>query len=204
MGSPVLPFSSTLSFVFRTSGGKATAIEAARLVPPSSLLFPKFERFLYAWDQASPSDQERLNLEDLCSASDIPPDAFLSEVVPVLWRRNQDIGKIVAAVSHPAVIQATVDNAVNGGTFGSRDREMLHQNSGFLPTKGGFSVNIDNSQKTLVAGQASVSDVGGLGLPAFEDDVQQFNTALRDGADTRLLPPPSDSQEIVVPYEDIE
>ena len=186
-----LPFEASLAYVFRNSGGKATAINAARLLEDD----PRFKRLTHAYDSLSLKDQDRVRLEDLCEAAEITVNDFLGAVVPALWRRNVDIGKAIAAISHPKVVEATISNAVNGGTFGSGDRRMLFEHIGFLPTKNnGFSVTIDNSQKTLVAGT----------LPSFEETIQDTAAITRGGglrASQRYLPDPK--QDVPVPEAEI-
>lgn len=194
----VLPFESTLAYVFRGSGGKLTAINAARLLVQVD---PRFQLFIHAWDTASETDKQSILLEDLCAAASISPDEFLAGVVPALWRRNTDLGRVISAVSHPKVVEATVTNAVKGGSFGLGDRRMLLEHEGFLPTKQGMQINVDASHKTLVAGKGGVEDLSGPGLPAFEDDMQFISDTLQNppnllSGSLRMLPPPSESQAV--------
>jgi hypothetical protein len=201
-----LPFEATLAYVFRGSGGKKTAIEAARLVSSTD---ERFKRLVYAYDSASEQDKASIQLEDLLGAADLSADEFLANVVPALWRRNVDLGRVISAVSHPMVVNATITNAVTGGSFGVADRRMLLEHEGFLPTKQGMQINVDASHKNLVAGGkgGSVTDTSGPGLPAFEDDIAFIADTLQNppsllSGSIALLPAAREEQRITVPEEE--
>ena len=198
----ILPFESTLAYVFKGAGGKLTAIEAARMAQDED---ERLKKMVYAWDQATQRDKDNLKLEDLCSAADVRPDEFLGLVLPSLHRRNMDISRIIASMAHPKIVEAAVASAQT--TWVSLDRQMLLSQSGFLPTKNGPSINIDNRKQTLVAGnggKVSVED-GTAGLPSFEQDAIEGAQVLRNdegaGSVKRLLPAPRESQGVAVPGE---
>ena len=196
----ILPFESTLAYVFKGVGGKQTAVEAARMIEGDD---PRMKKIVHAWDSATERDRASVKLEDLCAAADITPDEFLGLVVPALFRRNLDIGRLIAAMAHPQVVEASIQAAKT--QWGSLDRQMLHTQSGFLPTKAGQQINIDNRKQTLVAGGGSgVKDTSAPGLPSFEQDAIEGAEVLRGDAGTgstgrKLLPAPRESQAVEVP-----
>ncbi len=196
----ILPFESTLAYVFKGSGGKQTAIEAARMIQDED---ERLKKVVFAWDEATERDKEKIKLEDLCSAADITPDEFLGLIIPALWRRNLDIGKLIAAMAHPQVVEASIKAAQT--TWGTLDRQMLHTASGFLPTKAGQQINIDNRKQTVVAGgQGKVSDTSAPGLPSFEAEMIEGAEVLRgdagrDSVGQKRLPAPKESQAVMVP-----
>lgn len=196
----ILPFESTLAFVFKGVGGKQTAVEAARMAQDDD---ERLKKFVYAWDQATQRDQEKIKLEDLCAAADLRPDDFLGLIMPALYRRNMDISKIISSMAQPKIVEAAVAAAQT--TWGGMDRQMLLSERGFLPTKGGQQINIDNRKQTLVAGnggKVSVED-GVSGLPSFEQDAIEGAQSLRNdegtGSVRKLLPAPRESQDVQVP-----
>lgn len=205
----VLPFEATLAYVFRGSGGKLTAINAARLLTSTNV---KFERFIHAWDSASETDKNSLTLESLCSAADITADEFLGSVVPALWRRNTDLGRVISAASHPAVVDATIRSALTSGSFGIGDRRILLEHEGFIPTKQGMSINVDASHKTLQVdskGKPQAEDLSGPGLPAFEEDMAFISETLSNppnllSGSLRLLPQPTEGQSVRPPKTEEE
>lgn len=199
----ILPFESTLAYVFKGSGGKQTAVEAARMAQEDD---PRLKKMVYAWDSATERDKTTIKLEDLCSAADITPDEFLGLIIPALWRRNLDIGKLIAAMAHPQVVEASIQAAKT--QWGSLDRQMLHTASGFLPTKAGQQINIDNRKQIVNANGTTVKDTSAPGLPSFEQDAIEGAETLRGDAGSgttgrKQLPAPRESQAVVVPSSDI-
>lgn len=196
----ILPFESTLAYVFKGSGGKQTAIEAARMIESED---ERLKKVVFAWDGATERDREKIKLEDLCQAADISPDEFLGLIIPALWRRNLDIGRLISAMAHPQVVEASIQAAKT--QWGALDRQMLHTASGFLPTKAGQQINIDNRKQTVVAGgQGKVSDTSAPGLPSFEAEMIEGAEALRGdaGRDTvghKRLPAAKESQAVIAP-----
>ena len=174
----ILPFESTLAFVFKGAGGKQTAIEAARMIQEDD---ERLRKVVYAWDNATERDKEKIKLEDLCAAADISPDEYLGLIIPALWRRNLDIGKIIAAMAHPEIVAASVQAAKT--TWGTLDRQMLHTQSGFLPTKAGQNINIDNRKQTVITGaNGKAVDTSAPGLPSFEQEMIEGAEAIRGDA----------------------
>jgi len=173
----ILPFEATLAYVFKGAGGKETCINAARLVIDQD---ERIKRFVYAYDSATGVDKEKIILEDLCSAADITPDELLGLIIPALWKRNVDISKLIAAVHHPEIVEATIQAAK--GPFGMPDRKMLHDHMGFLPLSKGQTINIDASRKTLVAGGKVMIQDEAIGLPSFEQDAIEGAQTIRGDA----------------------
>jgi hypothetical protein len=192
----VLPFEPTLAYAFRSIGGKESAIGGARLLAERD---QRFLRVVTAFDSLSDSDKGTVRIEDLCAGAELTPGEFLGEVTKALWERNADIGRLIAAVNHPRVIESTIEHSAS--PFGGQDRKMLLEASGFLPTKQGLSINIDNSKKTLNAG-AGTTTIEQVGLPSFEENGTELMTAIR-GDHTKALPPPSIKQIVEVPSGEV-
>jgi hypothetical protein len=190
----ILPFENTLAYAFRHAGGKETAINAARLLVDVNI---KFKRFVFAYDSASNTDKQSIVLEDLCRAADMSPGEFLAEAIPALWNRSADIAKITAAIAHPRVVEATIDQSMS--PFGTQEKKMLLEASGFLPTKSG--ITIDNRHQTLIANRGGSVEMGNIpGLPSFEDDGIEASRAIRGDASMSSVSAP---KAISAPAESI-
>lgn len=172
----IMPFESTLAYAFRAVGGKRTAVEGARLLANDDV---RFSKFVYAWEHLSETDKEKIRLEDLCAAAEITPELFLSLVVPVLWKRNVDIGKLISGMAIAPVVEAVAARAQ--GQFGMPDAKMILDMHGMLPTNKGTQISIDNSKKTVNVGKG-VDISSSPGLPRFEESVQQTTQAIRGDA----------------------
>lgn len=176
MAPAPLPFESTLGFAFRSCGGKETAIAGARLVPD-----PRFERLVWAYDNATETDKRNLVLEDLCSMADIQPDEFLGLVIQAMWKRSIDIGRLTAVAAHPRIVEATIDIAQTGD--GSAERKFLLDHAGFLPRPQGQIINVD--------ARVQIPSAADKGLPSFEEEGKVIDIAVR-----KQLPPADEPEKV--------
>ncbi len=204
---PILPFSSNLAFIYRHVGGVSAAIEAARLVAETD---ERFKMLVFAYDEVSESDKHKLKLEHLCEAASIQPDVFVGMTIAAIFKRNSDIGKLIAAANHPRVIEATVEHAQKVNGF--MDRKMMHDHMGFLPLPKGMNINIDNSKKTLIAGGQPEGSLPALpgnsprtALPSFEEETMSSTRAIRGdagvGSVQKRLSPPKE-QDVILPGDE--
>lgn len=169
-----LPFQATLAFAFRGAGGKATAVEYARLAAP---IDERFLRFIAAYDKLSATDQNEVRLEDLCRAAEILPHEFLGGIAAIAHKYNVDVGNLMAAIHHPEIVEATIESAKS--PFGTDDRRMLHAHHGFLPSPKGNTVNVP-IQINQGSGQAQVSQGASPStLPRFESDIRDIAQIVR-------------------------
>lgn len=193
-----IPFIATLAYAFRSSGGKITAINAARLVAKSD---PRYATFLHAYDTANETDKKSLTLEELCDASEIPHDEFLGTVTAALWNRNRDIGRLIAVAAHPEIVDATIQAAK--GQWGVADRRLLLEQSEFIAPAQGTRINVNtqvnatsNSVAQAKGGESKVSITHSL--PSFEDDGKSINHKLRE-APLQISAPIEDGLKITIP-----
>lgn len=119
--------------------------------------------FVDAWDLLSPSDQEKVPLEQICAAVGISAAEFVGELARGAYRWNMDVSTLIAMVSQPAIIDKMTEFAMEPD--GHKDREMLLKSSGFLPLPKGARTTIH------VSAQAAAVAATENGLPSFEDDV---------------------------------
>jgi hypothetical protein len=176
----LLPFEATLSFAFRGAGGRQTAIEYARLAAGND---KRFERFCFAYDRLSSSDQGVIRLEDLCAAAEITPSEFLGGIVTVAYKHNTDVSRLVAAINQPRVVEATIEAALQ--PFGTDDRKILHTHSGFLPTPRAAQINVNATANAAAIAQGGSANGGGM--PKFETDIIDVTEAVRGDASSRKV-----------------
>lgn len=170
----ILPFDNTLAYAFRLIGGKLTAINASRLVAPVDA---RFARLVMAYDKATDTDKRVLTLEGLCEAAGILPGEFLGIITRAIYERNQDSARLMVAFANPDVVAATIDNAKNGGDKGFRDRQLLHEHTGFSQPKQGPVINLNSGNTTEIdARTISVT------LPEFDTELKEAATATRGDA----------------------
>lgn len=119
--------------------------------------------------------------EAYCVAAKLDPGKVWKMIVSEVLSQNQQAAELMASVAQPAVVQATIDRAVEPG--GTREREMLHKHSRFVPvpqtsvtfvSKAGKVVGGDDNSQTLVA------------LPPIEKTVRDIS----DRFNERLLSAP--------------
>ena len=203
---PPLPFESTLSYVFRNSGGKEAAVEAARLVLENNGADVRFQRFISAYDSLTYTDRQTIKLESLLAAADLSPSDYLREVIPALFQRNIDIGRLIAAVNHPRVVEASIASAELPS--GVQDRKMLHEHMGFVQPAKGINIGIDNRRQSVSINGGQAEGGGAIGLPSFEEEGVSLTQALRGDASKnsvgRALPAPTQAQIVSVPEDIID
>jgi len=126
-------------------------------------------------------------IEAFCVAAKIETKKVLALIFAEVFSQNQQVAELIAANAQPDIVQATVDRGVEPG--GSRERDMLHKHSGFVPvpkTSVTFVRNAarvitgdDNSQAVAVLSpiEKTVRDIsdrfneGLLTAPMAEDEV---------------------------------
>jgi hypothetical protein len=165
--SPVaaLPFKTGLSFYAnRITGGVGFMMHMARLSED-----PKIRGLADRWDLLTESEKKVVPVEQLCYEGDVKQDVFFADFTKTAFRANMDLSKLIAAISHPDVVQASVDAAKTPD--GKADRAMLFRHSGFLPEKTGGNIFV-NAQARAESKAAAISESSGL--PSFEESMTEF------------------------------
>jgi hypothetical protein len=172
------------------AGSKRKFLEYARTSE-----HPGVRALIQKWDGLSRSDRRALTITDLCAASEMKFSTLLAEVTGQAFEHNSDVSKLLAAVSQPRVVKATIDSAIRYlGPDGVKDRQMLHSHSNFLPVPKSAST-IFRFQQQINNARESDGDEP-TSLPSFSNDIIAFNAAQRG----KLLPPTLDAA--VEPDED--
>jgi hypothetical protein len=97
-----------------------------------------------------------LPIEAFCLACDVPPLRCLEMIVASCVRMGSTASSMLAAVSHPKVVEKTIEYAMTPD--GHSDRQDLHKATGFLPTPKPASVRVNvNQNQSAVAQAASVA-----------------------------------------------
>ena len=121
-------FSSTL----RLAGGSLNAVMQAILFDNSD---PTIRSFLDAYDSIPIGDRKSIPWEAIALKSGVNVQQFVGAAVIALTRKSAIASKIIAVSNHPKVMKATVTYAQYAG--GEKDRKMLHEMMGTLPTPKG-------------------------------------------------------------------
>ncbi|MGC9293319.1 MAG: hypothetical protein ACP5EP_11465 [Acidobacteriaceae bacterium] len=101
------------------------------------------KKFMAAMQMISPSDLERLSFEAMCVYARVSPMELLGEILVAAKSLKGTESALKAILSHPEVVQSTIDSANLPGAAGTADRKMMHEALGFLPTKkGGVQINM--------------------------------------------------------------
>jgi hypothetical protein len=129
LGLHALPVINALAVrAVQALGSKRQLIEYARLSDDDGVL-----GLVQRWDRLSPSDRRALSISDLCAAASVRFSKLLGEVTAQAFDLNTDVSGLIAAVTQPQVVKATVQSALRLGPEGVRDRQMLLAHSNFLP-----------------------------------------------------------------------
>jgi hypothetical protein len=96
-----------------------------------------------------------LPIEAFCLAAGVSTSRVLEIITAACVRLGAQASTIIAAVSHPSVVQKTVEMALTDD--GIEDRNTLHKAAGFLPTPKSAQTNITVTQNAQVSSQVAVS-----------------------------------------------
>jgi hypothetical protein len=138
-----------------------------------------------------------LPVEAFCLASTVSTSRILEILTGVCVRLGAQASTIIAAVSHPSVVQKTVEMALTDD--GIEDRNTLHKATGFLPTPKSAQTNITVTQNAQVSSQVAVS------APSPESTIRTLAEAfnqrrgLAPTSTADALPPVRDTLDIASP-----
>jgi hypothetical protein len=109
---------------------------------------PRVAQFLDTWDALDPCERQvRGTVETVRQRVGLKLLDLIGIVVDVMCRLAMYQAQIIAAASHPLVVEKTVERALTDKGIG--DRMALHKATGFLPTPKGsqtiFSIFMQNA-----------------------------------------------------------
>ena len=101
------------------------------------------KQFLEIYDQPPKVDRDRVPIEAICIKAEVNPAAILGATLMAARQVSAQESALIAITEHPQVVKDTITFAGLAG--GSKDRKMIHQAVGFLPTSKGVSMNVNLS-----------------------------------------------------------
>ena len=130
---------------------------------------PRVARFLETWDALSASEQQPRAADAVCKRIGLAPLDLLKAVADAACRVSMYTAQIIAAVSHPLVVEKTVERALTDE--GIADRMAFHKATGFLPTPKGSQtiISIMQNAQTNVPAQAPV-----VSAPSPEETIRRI------------------------------
>lgn len=130
----------------RTVGGIGRVIETLRFSSDASAA-----KVLEIFDGVNKGERDRVPIEALCLKADVSTAEILGIVIMCAKNLSAQESALKAIVEHPKLVKATIDfgKELPGA---SKDREMIHQAIGFLPSAKGGSVSVN-----LFGGMAQLS-----------------------------------------------
>lgn len=97
--------------------------------------------FLAVYDEIPAGDRDYISIEAICLKANVLPSALLGSLFMACKDMKGKESALIAVLEHPGVLKKTVEYAKTPG--GDRDRKMLHEAVGFLPTPKGGSINVN-------------------------------------------------------------
>lgn len=120
----------------RLLGKTAKAIAALRFSSD-----PIVESLLDVYDKLPSGDRHLVPLEAICIKADVTAPAILGALMICIRQTKGQESAMKLMIAHPDIVQKTISYAKTAG--GDKDRKMLHEASGFLPTKQGGNINVN-------------------------------------------------------------
>jgi hypothetical protein len=138
------------------------------------------------------AEAKSVPIEAFCLAARVSPLRILEIITAIAVRLSVQSSAILATVSHPQVVEKTIDIALTDD--GVEDRAMLHRAAGFLPAPKGSHTNITVTQNATAAAQAVAPQLP-TAAPPPEQTIQRLTNRFNE--EQKALPEPA--VETVVP-----
>jgi hypothetical protein len=97
--------------------------------------------FVETYDAIPADDRESVPLEAICLKANVSAPAILGATLMAARQVQAQESALRAIIAHPDVVKTTIKTSKLVG--GDKDRKMLHEAVGFLPTKTGSSINVN-------------------------------------------------------------
>ena len=151
-------------------GGRARFVEFVQMAVLNGDLLAQKWWLVYA--DLLPAERATVSFDDVCAASGVAPKDLMALVVSTAMEYGTDVGNLVAAALHPAVVHQAAKSAKRiGGQWAEiaqRDRQMLFQHQNFIPIPKGATVHVHASANAQAAAAASAEPT----VPAFAADME--------------------------------
>lgn len=121
----------------RTVGSVAKSISLLRFSED-----PQAQKIVESYDQANKCDRDIVPIEAFCLRTNVNPAAILGLVIMSMRNLSAQESALTTMMEHPEVVRSTIQFAkeIPGA---SKDREMIHQAVGYLPTSKGSSIIVN-------------------------------------------------------------
>lgn len=153
-------------------GGLPQVIRALRAMDDDDA-----REFFKKYDILSPTDRARIRIEFIAYAAGVTPLRLQEMAVTALTQQGETVSSVIAATSHPKIVEKSVQMALQDK--GTKDREMMHQAMGFVPTPKGSLTVIDRRriQVNNLTGPTGSAPDGPEESDAalFDDDLQKLH-----------------------------
>lgn len=197
---PTLPGVCALSIATRyIEGGRMRFVEFVQLAMLNGDAHAR--AWLEVFSDLTPVERERVSFDDVCVASGVRPADLVKAVTGTAVDFGIDTGNLVAALTHPQVVAASVKFAKDHG--GLEDRRMLFQHSGFIPVPKNAAptvvVNANSSASAQAAAKADGAagiETDAAGLPSFAQTLKQVGSTLQPAPRPAELPPAQAAEPI--------
>lgn len=104
---------------------------------------PSAVAYINSCREIKAEDLRRLSIEAICVHAQVSPLQVLGAVLTSAKSMKSMESALKSILSHPDVVQTTIDSANLLGPAGTADRKLMHEAIGFLPTKKGGDFNIN-------------------------------------------------------------
>lgn len=150
------------------AGGKKTLMEFARLAPE---IAPEYAAVIEDYESLNAKGKKTVSIDFLCKVRKLDPFHFLGVIAEAAVKYRDNASVIIAAVSLPKVIEASVKSALKVKT-GFKDRKLLAEHAAFVPVpSGGTFVNNLMTRVDTNVGEAPASGH----LPSFEKTIEAID-----------------------------
>lgn len=139
---------------------------------------PEARKVLEQYNSLSTDLRGLVSIEALCVMAEVSTLLLLEIIVSACVRMGATVSTVIGAVSHPKVVEKTVEMALTDS--GIEDRTILHRATGFLPAPKGAQTTINLTQNASASAAAAE-----VRVPSPEDTIRKFNEGRERGA----LPP---------------
>ncbi len=113
-----------------------------------------------------------ISFDDVCAASGVSPRDLMLIIISTAMDFGQDVGNLVAAVTHPKVVTKMAESAQRiDGEFADialKDRLAFLEARGFLPSKKGATINVHASASAQAASAAAQEP----SVPSFTETIR--------------------------------
>lgn len=169
---PTLPGIHGLSSAMRfIDGGRERFIEVVQMAMQNGDELATKWFAIYA--EMPPYPRSIVSLDDVCAASGVKPFELVPVVVSTAMRVGMDVGNMVAAFMHPAVIAAHVESAtrIDGehAEINFKDRLAFLQARSLAPLPRNTTVKVNNN--VAANANAAAQSLADPSVPAFSDEM---------------------------------